>query len=137
MYHVRERLTRKAYKHEICSSINSMMVEALKLASDHFKFAEIIHDQDMNKYEKLNDSIYLQILNSENDELRQSRDILKRVEKRKLYKHVGSCVIPPNNNQKSLENKLLSYMKKKSDDIEDENINIEVNRFKNHEEKFI
>ena len=98
MYQVRERLTRKAYKHEKCLSINTMIVEALKLASDHFNFEDIVKgmrsgefletNETLNKYEKLNDSIYLQILNSEDDELKLSRDIEKRVKKRKLNESI-------------------------------------------------
>ena len=129
MFHVREHLTRRAYKHESGSSINLMVVEALKLASKHFEIAEMIDNQDMNKFEKLNDSVYLQILYSDTDELRASRELLQRVEKRKLYKYVGSSVIPPGktNDAKLLKSKLMEFMETSSNNlINDSNICIEV-----------
>ena len=87
IYHDLKNLTEDAYKHKKCVGIYAMIYEAFKLASDHFKFAEMYKCTD--NYKKLNDSIYIQILNSENDELKTSRDILKRVEKRKLCKYLG------------------------------------------------
>lgn len=132
MFHVREHLTRRAYKHESGSSINLMVVEALKLASKHFEIAEMIDNQDMNKFEKLNDSVYLQILYSDTDELRASRELLQRVEKRKLYKYVGSSVIPPGktNDAKLLKSKLMEFMETSSNNlINDSNMCIEIVKF--------
>lgn len=131
MFHVREHLTRRAYKHESGSSINFMVIEALKLAAQHYKFAEMIENQDMDKFEKLNDSIYLQILHSESEELRPSRELLQRIEKRKLYKYVGSSVIPPRKSSeaKFLAKKLMEFMEASSNnEINDSNICIEVIR---------
>ncbi len=117
MCHVRERLTRKAYKHETGSSINLMIVEALKLATEHYKFDDITNDMD--KYLKLNDSIYLEILHSEHEDLKKASELLKLVEKRKFYKYVGSCVIPSDEQTdlKDLKIQLLKFMESESKEI--------------------
>lgn len=127
MFHVRERLTRKAYKHETGSSINLMIVEALKLATKHYKFDDIT--DDMDKYLKLNDSIYLEILHSEHEDLKKASELLKLVEKRKFYKYVGSCVIPSDEQTdlKDLKNQLLKFMESESKkEITETNICFEV-----------
>jgi len=36
----------------------------------------------------------MEILNSTSDDLRESREILERITKRKLYKYVSSLVLP-------------------------------------------
>lgn len=142
MFHVRERLTRKAYKHETGSSINLMIVEALKLAAKHLKIHESI--DDMNEYLKLDDSIYLKILHSDHEDLKEASELLKRVEKRKLYKYVGSCVIPSDENTdlKDLKIQLLSFMKTQSESeinednkINEANICFEVIFFIKHNDK--
>lgn len=48
----------------------------------------------MDRYEKLNDDIFLQILYSTDQLLNESRGILQRIVKRNLYKHVSTLVLP-------------------------------------------
>ena len=48
----------------------------------------------MDRYEKLNDDIFLQILYSTDQLLNESREILQRIVKRNLYKHVSTLVLP-------------------------------------------
>ena len=122
IYHDLKNLTEDAYKHKKCVGIYAMIYEAFKLASDHFKFADMYKCTD--NYKKLNDSIYLKILNSENDELKLSRDILKRVEKRKLYKYLGECYLKNDFN-------LKSFLIGKSEDYHVEVIN-NCNYYKKH-----
>ena len=54
----------------------------------------MIKNSKLDEFEKLNDSIFLEILNSNNKKLLESRQILERIGKRKLYKYVGSVVLP-------------------------------------------
>ncbi len=48
----------------------------------------------LDKYEKLDDTIFNTILNSEDPLLKESQSILKRVQVRDLYKHVSNSVLP-------------------------------------------
>lgn len=100
MFHVRENLTRRAYKHETASSINQMVVEALVKADEFYKFSEMIEKEDIDFFERLTDNVFLEILYSEDGRLKESREILERVGKRKLYKYVGTTVLPGSKNNK-------------------------------------
>lgn len=87
----------KAYKHRVGDIIETMIAEAMCLANDiimitgrngdKFKLSETIND--MEAYEKLTDSIFEKILQSKKPGLEKSKDILRKVQKRKLYKFVG------------------------------------------------
>lgn len=113
IFHVREYLTRRAYKHETASSINLMITEAIAEADKYrtfiwrnkiiikkfnflryYNFSSIIQNCDLEKFERLNDNIFLEILYSEDEKLKNSKDILDRIVKRKLYKYVGSVLLP-------------------------------------------
>ena len=61
----------------------------------YFKFSTIFKGEDaLDRYEKLNDDIFLQILYSTDQLLNESREILQRIVKRNLYKHVSTLVLP-------------------------------------------
>jgi hypothetical protein len=62
LYHVRENLTRRAYKHETGCSINQMVIEALTKADKYFKFSTMIENQDIDTFEKLTDDVFIIIL---------------------------------------------------------------------------
>ncbi len=101
MFHVRELLTRRAYKHETGSSINLMYVEALVKADKYFKFSEMIQAGDINRFEKFTDSVEETILHSTCEDLKESREILERASRRKLYKYVGYTLLPDDKNKDS------------------------------------
>ena len=50
--------------------------------------------RDYDKFERLNDTITLQILGSDEERLKASKQVLERIERRKLYKYVGHTVLP-------------------------------------------
>lgn len=131
MFHVRENLTRRAYKHETASSINQMVVEALVKANKFYKFSDMIEKEDIDVFEKLTDNVFLEIVHSTNETLKESREILERVGRRKLYKYVGTTVLPGSKNNKDeikeLKENLKQYLAEK--EITDEHSVIEVVRF--------
>lgn len=47
---------------------------------------------DMDAYEKLTDSILDRIICTTDENLKESRDILKKVKERQLYKRVGQTI---------------------------------------------
>lgn len=97
IFKTRYELHEKAYKHRVGDIIETMIAEAMCLANDiimitgrngdKFKLSETIND--MEAYEKLTDSIFEKILQSKKPGLEKSKHILRKVQKRKLYKFVG------------------------------------------------
>jgi len=55
--------------------------------SEMLKLSETI--SDMVAYTKVNDSIFLSILNSSELELEEARKILEKIERRRLYRFIG------------------------------------------------
>ncbi|CAG8478065.1 35286_t:CDS:2 [Gigaspora margarita] len=68
--------------------------DALVKANSKYHFEDIIYDSE--EYIKLNDSILYEIEYSDPKckELEDSRNIVKRIRQRKLYKFVNECLIP-------------------------------------------
>ncbi|XP_067260335.1 deoxynucleoside triphosphate triphosphohydrolase SAMHD1-like [Chanodichthys erythropterus] len=98
MFRTRYTLHRQAYQHKICNIIEEMFAEALVLADrdlhegkpeDMLKISEAIKTAE--EYSKLTDEIFEQISSSTADNLKKSRDILKKIVRRKLPKFVGEA----------------------------------------------
>lgn len=64
MYHIREQLHRTAYQHKVCFAIERMLIDALVEANQYYHFDEIVENYDLESYILLNDTIYIEILNS-------------------------------------------------------------------------
>ncbi|NXP83713.1 SAMH1 triphosphohydrolase, partial [Passerina amoena] len=99
MFHTRNCLHRRAYQHKTGNIIEIMQVitEAFQKAD---KFFEIRGSggkvyqistamEDMEAYTKLTDCVYLEILHSSQPELEEAREILRKIERRELYKFLG------------------------------------------------
>ena len=97
MFALRSQLHRRAYQHKNKKIIELMITEAMIKADEHIriqgqngamlKMSECIHDTEA--YTKLTDSIFHQILYSTEPELKEAREILKRIQSRDLYKCIG------------------------------------------------
>ncbi|CAI7999436.1 Deoxynucleoside triphosphate triphosphohydrolase SAMHD1 [Geodia barretti] len=97
MFHTRSMLHRRAYQHKTSNIIEEMITEALVAANDHLlipgkdgekvKMSEAI--KDPVAFTRLTDQVLQQIQLSDDPNLQQAKDILAKVEKRRLYKHVG------------------------------------------------
>ncbi|XP_022083954.1 deoxynucleoside triphosphate triphosphohydrolase SAMHD1-like isoform X1 [Acanthaster planci] len=97
MFYTRMSLHRRAYQHKTTKIIEEMLVEALIKANKYLTFkgrddkdkrmSDAIHD--MVAYTKMTDDIIQQIMRSNNKNLKPSQDILKRIERRQLYKYIG------------------------------------------------
>jgi hypothetical protein len=103
MFYTRNTLHRRAYQHKTTTIIEDMIVEAL-LAADPFlnfgtekkpvRLSQTI--DNMKAYTKVTDQVYNQILCSTGFGLKKARKLLKRIEKRNLYKFVGESRPPEN-----------------------------------------
>ncbi|CAG8591211.1 4571_t:CDS:10, partial [Cetraspora pellucida] len=94
MFHTRYSLYKRVYTHRVTRALNFMMRDALLKANPIYHFENVIFDPE--EYIKLNDSILYEIEYSEKPELKESKEIIKRIRQRKLYKFVNECIIPHN-----------------------------------------
>ena len=73
-------------------SVEYMIVDALKEANSVLKISEKVND--VKEYWKLDDTIVKQIEISSDPRLQKSRDILRRLRKRELYRYVNEFTVP-------------------------------------------
>ncbi|XP_025076070.1 deoxynucleoside triphosphate triphosphohydrolase SAMHD1-like [Pomacea canaliculata] len=101
LFQTRHALHKKAYKHRVTSAVEYMLAEILIKAKDvklipgkrkRLALPQCI--DDMSAYTHLTDEIFQQIRISSKKELKQSRDLLQALERRKLFVCVAeSCPI--------------------------------------------
>ncbi|XP_006881771.1 PREDICTED: deoxynucleoside triphosphate triphosphohydrolase SAMHD1-like [Elephantulus edwardii] len=102
MFHTRNCLHRRAYQHKIGNIIDTMITDAFLKADPYLeipgaegkKYHISTAIDDMEAFTKLTDNIFLEILHSSNPKLDAAREILKKIECRKLYKYVGQTLPP-------------------------------------------
>eukprot|EP01080_Neovahlkampfia_damariscottae_P000973 gene973-9880_t len=86
MFHTRYSLHKQIYSHKASKSISYMITDALFEADKFLKISDSIHQPE--RYSLLTDCIVKEIERSDAKELKTSREILKRIRKRELYKFV-------------------------------------------------
>ncbi|XP_077937825.1 deoxynucleoside triphosphate triphosphohydrolase SAMHD1 [Gasterosteus aculeatus] len=97
MFHTRNCLHRRAYQHKVAKIVETMITEAFLKADGHIlfegskgkMFSLSTAIDDMEAYTKVTDNVFEQILNSSSAALKDSREILKNVVCRRLYKCLG------------------------------------------------
>ncbi|KAM4622553.1 deoxynucleoside triphosphate triphosphohydrolase SAMHD1 [Discoglossus pictus] len=97
MFHTRNCLHRRAYQHKVGNIIETMITDAFLKAdpyiriegSDGNTYTISSSVDDMVAYTKLTDNVFYQILYSTDPDLSEAREILRKVERRELYKFVG------------------------------------------------
>ncbi|XP_063000921.1 deoxynucleoside triphosphate triphosphohydrolase SAMHD1 [Elgaria multicarinata webbii] len=102
MFHTRNCLHRRAYQHKVGNIIENMITDAFLKADPHIrikgsggkKYKISTALEDMEAYTKLTDEIFLQILYSDQPELNEAREILRKIEQRDLYKCLGETQPP-------------------------------------------
>nr|XP_034318697.1 deoxynucleoside triphosphate triphosphohydrolase SAMHD1 isoform X3 [Crassostrea gigas] len=129
MFHTRDMLHRRAYQHSVGNIIEIMISEAMEKANKHIltpgKMLGISETlDDMAAYENLTDSIVDRIICSTDDNLKESRDILKKVKERKLYKCVGH--IRKEINKTTLKEEYCLKLKKIGSGLHENDIVIDV-----------
>lgn len=91
LYNTSDKLTKRAYKHEVVLAICHMITDALTLADGYFNFSKMFNEENaIEMHQKLDDSIFNQIIKSNDPLLAKSREILERIEKRELYSLIVS-----------------------------------------------
>ncbi|KAL0151885.1 hypothetical protein M9458_052886, partial [Cirrhinus mrigala] len=107
IFRTRYTLHRQAYQHKIANIIENLLAEVLVRADrnlhegkpeDMLKISEAI--KMANDYSKLTDEIFEQISSSTADSLKEARDILNKIVRRKLPKFVGEARLTEKNKSK-------------------------------------
>lgn len=101
MFQLRANLHRTAYQHKTSQNLENMLVEALIEANEYYliagsngkkyKLSECVND--MKAYCTLTDNIFLEILNSTDPNLKRSRQILRDMQRRHLFKFIGETML--------------------------------------------
>nr|XP_056723452.1 deoxynucleoside triphosphate triphosphohydrolase SAMHD1 [Euleptes europaea] len=102
MFHTRNCLHRRAYQHKVGNIIETMITNAFLKADKYIKIkgskGKEYHlstsIEDMEAYTKLTDDIFLTILHSDLPELHEAQEILRKIERRDLYKYLGETQPP-------------------------------------------
>ena len=93
MFRMRYRLFREVYSHKTSKAIELMICDALYYANPIFGFSDIIKSRDPAQFMKLTDGIVGEIETSTNPALKQSQELIKRINNRDLYKKVDEVLI--------------------------------------------
>ena len=92
VYERRFELFKQVYLHKTCQAIEFMVSEALVAANPVYHFEEVIRDPEA--YLRLmHDDLLRIIMKSRQPELKESAELLRRIEDRDLYKCVGESII--------------------------------------------
>ncbi|GKV14505.1 hypothetical protein SLEP1_g25369 [Rubroshorea leprosula] len=92
LFSTRADLHRTVYMHAKVKAIELMVVDALTKANDNLGLASSI--QEPEKYWKLDDSILKRIETSDNQELKEARDLILRIRRRDLYQFCNEFSVP-------------------------------------------
>ncbi|KVI05626.1 HD domain-containing protein [Cynara cardunculus var. scolymus] len=92
LFYTRADLHRTVYTHAKVKAIELMFVDALLKADNYLHISSFIHDP--SQYWKLDDSILKTIETAEADELKESRDLIRRIRRRDLYQFCNEFTVP-------------------------------------------
>ncbi|KAJ3020868.1 UNVERIFIED_CONTAM: SAM domain and HD [Siphonaria sp. JEL0065] len=92
MFQTRFNLFKQVYTHKVGKSIELMLIEALCLADPYLNIASAIDSPE--EYTYLTDAVLKEIERSRAVELQASRDILKRIRNRDLYRCAETYLLP-------------------------------------------
>uniref|UniRef100_A0A6C0JC06 HD domain-containing protein n=1 Tax=viral metagenome TaxID=1070528 RepID=A0A6C0JC06_9ZZZZ len=90
MFYTRYKFHKDIYNHKTVKIIELMIGDSLVKANDKYNFCDIVKSDD---FLKLDDSIYSNILFSDDKDMMKSRDLLQRIENRNLYKQIYSSKV--------------------------------------------
>ncbi|KAJ6897052.1 deoxynucleoside triphosphate triphosphohydrolase SAMHD1 [Populus alba x Populus x berolinensis] len=92
LFATRADLYRTVYVHPKVKAIELMIVDALVEANDYLQISSFI--EDPSEYWKLDDSIIKTIETAPNQQLRESRNLIRRIRTRNLYQFCNEYAVP-------------------------------------------
>ncbi len=126
MFHTRYSLFKQIYTHRVIGAIEHMLFDIFKESNNYLKIENRLFDQE--EYLKLNDNILHEIEISNNYELKNSRELLKKLRRRELYKIVAEVIVDTSEYEnfiQSITPQSIYDCKDFDDDINKENIIID------------
>ncbi|XP_031564008.1 deoxynucleoside triphosphate triphosphohydrolase SAMHD1-like [Actinia tenebrosa] len=143
LFHTRLSIHKKACQHKTVNAIEMMITEALVKAEPHFTIegkdgrestiSKAIDANDMVAYTKLTDRVYYQILYSSDKGLKEAREILQKIEQRKLYKFIGYTIpkdIPDEKDASAVQKEIFDIVKDKAKELKEDDIVVQLTPFK-------
>ncbi|CAG8742438.1 10603_t:CDS:10, partial [Dentiscutata erythropus] len=115
MFHTRYSLHKKVYNHRVSRAIDHMVIDALMKADSYYDIKNAI--KEPTEYIKLNDSILSTIEHSKCEELEESRNIVKRIRRRDLYRFVAECLVPKELKDRISKEALEKFFSRKGDNL--------------------
>jgi len=94
LFQVRYKLYKEIYHNRAAKAVELMLTEILLNANEHYHFDKIIEDPEA--YLNLTDFILKEIELSKDPSLEKSRQILKRLKKREIYKFASETLVDTN-----------------------------------------
>ncbi|XP_023757405.1 uncharacterized protein LOC111905903 [Lactuca sativa] len=92
LFNTRADLHRTVYTHAKVKAVEMMFVDALVKADSYLCVSSFIDDP--SQYWKLDDSILKTIETDDADELKESRDLIRRIRRRDLYQFCNEFTVP-------------------------------------------
>ncbi|RVW46642.1 Deoxynucleoside triphosphate triphosphohydrolase SAMHD1-like [Vitis vinifera] len=92
LFATRADLYRTVYTHAKVKAIDLMVLDALVKANDYLEISS--HIDDPAQYWKLDDTIIKTIETAPDQELRESRDLIRRIRRRDLYRFCNEYAVP-------------------------------------------
>ncbi|XP_034706607.1 deoxynucleoside triphosphate triphosphohydrolase SAMHD1 homolog [Vitis riparia] len=92
LFATRADLYRTVYTHAKVKAIDLMVLDALVKANDYLEISS--HIDDPAQYWKLDDTIIKTIETAPDQELRESRDLIRRIRRRDLYQFCNEYAVP-------------------------------------------
>ncbi|XP_007031447.2 PREDICTED: deoxynucleoside triphosphate triphosphohydrolase SAMHD1 homolog isoform X4 [Theobroma cacao] len=92
LFATRADLYRTVYTHSKVKAVELMVVDALLKANSYLEISSSI--QDPSEYWKLDDTIIKTIETAPDEELRESRDLIRRIRRRNLYQFCNEFAVP-------------------------------------------
>ncbi|CAL0312970.1 unnamed protein product [Lupinus luteus] len=92
LFSTRADLHRTVYTHAKVQAIELMVIEAMLKANPHLDIKSLIHQP--SEFWKLDDSLLKKIETSSGQELKESRDLIRRIRRRDIYQFCNEFSVP-------------------------------------------
>ncbi|ORX72003.1 HD-domain/PDEase-like protein [Linderina pennispora] len=124
MFHTRYSLHKRVYAHPAAKAIEFMLIDAMLIADPVLELSQAVLDPE--RYLYLTDEIVRDIERSREPELETARAILRRLQKRELYKLVDEFILPPE--LSSIADSRIVKFRSDNDDFTERDVLVDINR---------
>ncbi|KAJ1953954.1 hypothetical protein EC988_002701 [Linderina pennispora] len=130
MFHTRYSLHKRVYAHPAAKAIEFMLIDAMLIADPVLELSQAVLDPE--RYLYLTDEIVRDIERSREPELETARAILRRLQKRELYKLVDEFILPPElssiADSRIVSAAKIAEFRSDNDDFTERDVLVDINR---------